>query len=69
MFGTLHVPSAQREVAGFGVEADRADAHTLWGELIAPFGKAALRLKELAGGAPRPETLPASLPAPDRTRA
>jgi sterol desaturase/sphingolipid hydroxylase (fatty acid hydroxylase superfamily) len=66
MFGTLHVPSAEREVAAFGVEADRPDAHTLWGELIAPFGKAALRLRELlAGRAPRP----ASLPAPDQTRA
>jgi hypothetical protein len=62
----LHVPSAEREVATFGVEADRPDAHTLWGELIAPFGKAALRLRELlAGRAPRP----ASLPAPDQTRA
>ena len=66
MFGTLHVPSAEREVAAFGVEADRPDAHTLWGELIAPFGKAALRVRELLGGrAPRP----ASLPAPDQTRA
>jgi sterol desaturase/sphingolipid hydroxylase (fatty acid hydroxylase superfamily) len=66
MFGTLHVPSAEREVAAFGVEADRPDAHTLRGELIAPFGKAALRLRELlAGRAPRP----ASLPAPDQTRA
>ncbi len=66
MFGTLHIPAAEREVAGFGVEADRHDAHTLWGELVAPFGNAALRLKELfAGRAPRT----ASLPAPDRTRA
>jgi sterol desaturase/sphingolipid hydroxylase (fatty acid hydroxylase superfamily) len=65
MFGTLHVPSAEREVKGFGVDADRADAHTLWGELIAPFGNAGLRLKELLGRAPQPTPLP----APDQPRA
>jgi sterol desaturase/sphingolipid hydroxylase (fatty acid hydroxylase superfamily) len=65
MFGTLHVPSAEREVKGFGVDADRADAHTLWGELIAPFGNAGLRLKEFLGRAPRPTPLP----APDQPRA
>ena len=56
---TLHVPSAEREVKGFGVDADRADAHTLWGELIAPFGNAAPRLREILGRALRPTPLPA----------
>ncbi len=34
-FNTLHVPAAERERLDFGVEPDRADAHTIWGELIA----------------------------------
>ena len=41
MFGTLHVPARQREVASFGVEPDRFPAHTITGELIAPFIRAA----------------------------
>jgi len=41
MFGTLHVPSREREVAAFGVEPDRFPAHTITGELIAPFIRAA----------------------------
>jgi len=53
------------EVKGFGVDANRADAHTLWGELIAPFGNAGLRLKELLGRAPQATPLP----APDQPRA
>ena len=55
---TLHVPSAERGVKGFGVDADRADAHTLWGELIAPFGNAAPRLREILGRALRPTPVP-----------
>jgi len=44
MFGTLYVPSAEPEPLEFGVEPDRAHAHTVRGELIAPFGRAALML-------------------------
>lgn len=46
MFGTLYIPSAEREALDFGVEPDRAHAHTIRGELIAPFASAALVLKE-----------------------
>jgi len=66
LFGTLHIPSVAREALEFGVDPDRRDAHTLWGELIAPFGHAALRLKERFAGRPRRSI---SLPAPERTRA
>jgi sterol desaturase/sphingolipid hydroxylase (fatty acid hydroxylase superfamily) len=65
MFGTLYIPSAEREVLEFGVEPDRADAHTIRGELWAPFAKAALVLKELLERRARP----ASLPAPEQERA
>jgi sterol desaturase/sphingolipid hydroxylase (fatty acid hydroxylase superfamily) len=65
MFGTLHIPTAEREVLNFGVESDRHEAHTIWGELIAPFGRAALLVKRrFEGRSPEP-----SLSAPDRTRA
>jgi sterol desaturase/sphingolipid hydroxylase (fatty acid hydroxylase superfamily) len=51
MFGTLHVPAAEREALAFGVEPDRADAHTIRGELIAPFRHAAaLVLPRLSRG-------------------
>jgi sterol desaturase/sphingolipid hydroxylase (fatty acid hydroxylase superfamily) len=46
MFGTLYIPAAKREALEFGVEPDRLHAHTIRGELIAPFGRAALLLKE-----------------------
>ena len=66
MFGTLHIPAAEREVVDFGVEAEREDAHTIWGELIAPFGRAAVVLgRRLGMRSPQP----AALPAPDQTRA
>jgi len=45
MFGTLYLPSAEREALDFGVEPDRAHAHTVRGELIAPFASAASVLK------------------------
>jgi len=45
VFGTLYVPAAEREPLEFGVEPDRAHAHTIRGELLAPFGRAALLLR------------------------
>jgi sterol desaturase/sphingolipid hydroxylase (fatty acid hydroxylase superfamily) len=45
MFGTLHVPAAEREAFAFGVEPERTQAHTIRGELIAPFFRAAALLK------------------------
>ena len=49
MFGTLYVPSAEPEKLEFGVEPDREHAHTIRGEFIAPFGRAALLLTPLLG--------------------
>jgi hypothetical protein len=49
MFGTLYVPSAEPEKLEFGVEPDRAHAHTIRGEFIAPFGRAARLLTPLIG--------------------
>ena len=61
MFGTLHIPAAEREVLEFGVESDRRDAHTIWGELIAPFGRARRHLKpRFEDTLPQPASLPAS---------
>lgn len=40
MFGTLYVPSKEREKLSFGVEPDRFPAHTITGELVAPFIRA-----------------------------
>lgn len=60
MFGTLRVPAAEREKLAFGVEPDRADAHTIRGELIAPFGHAAaLLMRRFGGRAPQPAPLAA----------
>jgi sterol desaturase/sphingolipid hydroxylase (fatty acid hydroxylase superfamily) len=39
-FGTLHVPKKEGEKVSFGVEPDRPDAHTIRGELLAPFSLA-----------------------------
>ena len=41
MFGTLYVPAAERENACIRRRAGPRDAHTIRGELIAPFGHAA----------------------------
>jgi sterol desaturase/sphingolipid hydroxylase (fatty acid hydroxylase superfamily) len=46
IFGTLYIPAAERQTLEFGVEPDRAHAHTIRGELIAPFVRAALLIKE-----------------------
>jgi sterol desaturase/sphingolipid hydroxylase (fatty acid hydroxylase superfamily) len=40
MFGTLYVPSKKPEKLAFGVEPDQYPAHTITGELIAPFIRA-----------------------------
>ena len=41
MFGTLYVPGKQQEKLSFGAEKDEYPAHTISGELIAPFIRAA----------------------------
>jgi sterol desaturase/sphingolipid hydroxylase (fatty acid hydroxylase superfamily) len=66
MFGTLYIPAAEREPLDFGVEPDREHAHTVRGELIAPFGRGmALLLKERFAG----RTQPAPLSAADQKQA
>jgi sterol desaturase/sphingolipid hydroxylase (fatty acid hydroxylase superfamily) len=64
IFGTLYVPSAKREPLEFGVEPSRKHAHTIRGELLAPFGRAALLLKRRFEERSRS----ASLPAPEQKR-
>jgi sterol desaturase/sphingolipid hydroxylase (fatty acid hydroxylase superfamily) len=64
MFGTLHVPTAEREAFEFGVEPDRLHAHTIRGELLAPFGRAANVIAEFF--LRRPAAVP--LPSPDQER-
>jgi sterol desaturase/sphingolipid hydroxylase (fatty acid hydroxylase superfamily) len=65
LFGTLYVPE-KREKLHFGVEPDHFPAHTITGELIAPFIRAAAVLKP----APRvPEAQPPALPQADQLRA
>jgi sterol desaturase/sphingolipid hydroxylase (fatty acid hydroxylase superfamily) len=56
MFGTLHVPQKEPEVTSFGVEPDQYPAHTITGELIAPFFRAAalFRRKPRPAGADMP---------------
>lgn len=44
IFGTLYVPKQAREALSFGVEPDRPYAHTIRGELLAPFYHAGVRL-------------------------
>ena len=41
MFGTLYVPGKEKEKLSFGAEKDEYPAHTISGELIAPFIRAA----------------------------
>ena len=40
IFGTLYVPDRKREKLTFGVEPDQYPAHTVTGELVAPFLRA-----------------------------
>ena len=47
MFGTLYVPGKEREALSFGVEPDHYPAHTITGELVAPFLRAGARLRAL----------------------
>jgi sterol desaturase/sphingolipid hydroxylase (fatty acid hydroxylase superfamily) len=58
LFGTLYIPSREAEKLEFGVEPDRPHAHTIKGELIAPFGHAAAALKGLLPRRSRPQPLP-----------
>ena len=61
LFGTLYIPKQQREKFNFGVEPDRFPAHTITGELFAPFVRAAalfkpaLRSLKLRPQAPSPQ--------------
>jgi sterol desaturase/sphingolipid hydroxylase (fatty acid hydroxylase superfamily) len=66
MFGTLYVPAAEREPLAFGVEPGRDAAHTIRGELFAPFARAALLVRQRLQGR-APETAP--LTAGDRPAA
>ena len=65
VFGTLYIPGPEREKLEFGVEPDRPHAHTVRGELLAPFGHAALLLKKLIDR--RAPSIP--LPVPEQKRA
>ena len=64
MFGTLYIPAAKREPLEFGVEPDRPHAHTIRGELIAPFLRAAMILKDRF----EKPAAPVKLPAPEQER-
>jgi sterol desaturase/sphingolipid hydroxylase (fatty acid hydroxylase superfamily) len=64
LFGTLYIPQKEREPLTFGF-ADRPDAHTVKGELVAPFITAASHLKPRRG---QREQLPV-MPLADRKQA
>ena len=65
VFGTLYIPAAEPEKLEFGVEPDRPHAHTVRGELLAPFGRAAqVLIKMIERRQPA-----APLAAPERERA
>jgi len=49
LFGTLHVPSKQREKLSFGVEPAYADAHTVTGEFLSPIVRSFLRIVAAIG--------------------
>jgi len=57
LFGTLYVPQKEREPLTFGF-ADHPDAHTVKGELVAPFLAAAGHLKPLPGRRKRISAMP-----------
>lgn len=63
MFGTLYIPSKQREALEFGV-TDHRDAHTVKGELVNPLIDAAAHFKPVW-----PERKTAALPAASREQA
>jgi sterol desaturase/sphingolipid hydroxylase (fatty acid hydroxylase superfamily) len=52
LFGTLHVPAKEREKLTFGVEPVTADTHTVTGEFLAPFGRAAMVVLARCRGRP-----------------
>jgi sterol desaturase/sphingolipid hydroxylase (fatty acid hydroxylase superfamily) len=58
MFGTLYVPGKEREKLIFGVAPDRFPAHTITGELVAPFIRGAAYLRTML--LRRPPALPAA---------
>ena len=60
MFGTLYVPAKHREKLTFGV-AGHADAHTVKGELVAPFLDAAAHLRPAT-----PRSAPLTVPVAKR---
>jgi sterol desaturase/sphingolipid hydroxylase (fatty acid hydroxylase superfamily) len=64
MFGTLYMPAAEPEKLEFGVEPDRPHAHTIRGELLAPFGRAAQLLIRLVER--RQPAVPLSAPEQER---
>jgi len=64
MFGTLYIPGAEPETLRFGVEPDRPHAHTMRGELWAPFGRAVVVLKQLV----EKRSPAVSLPVSERER-
>ncbi len=49
LFGTLYVPGKAREKLVFGVEPKSADAHTIMGGLVSPFGRSFSQLKATLG--------------------
>ncbi|HZQ11339.1 MAG TPA: sterol desaturase family protein [Pseudolabrys sp.] len=63
MFGTLYVPSKEREPLTFGFP-DRPDAHKFKGEVVDPFIKAAAHIKPLL-----PKRVPPAVPIAERKRA
>ena len=65
MFGTLYIPEKEREKLTFGVTG-HADAHTVKGELVAPFFEAAAHLKPFAQ---RPDEQLAPVPVIERNSA
>jgi sterol desaturase/sphingolipid hydroxylase (fatty acid hydroxylase superfamily) len=66
VFGTLYVPAAEPEKLEFGVEPDRPAAHTIRGEFLAPFGRAA---QLIAGRVEGRSPDPAPVSALDRGKA
>jgi sterol desaturase/sphingolipid hydroxylase (fatty acid hydroxylase superfamily) len=63
MFGTLHIPTKERETLTFGVP-DHRDAHTVKGEFVNPLIDAAAHFRPLW-----PERKSAALPAAGRDQA
>lgn len=66
MFGTLYIPSHEREAIKFGVEPDQYPAHTVTGELIAPFIRAATQLRPRTPAAAPPQVRHAETRRPTR---